>query len=111
MSPLKGVRVGIEQLWKAELRERLGPNFKCPRRPLLHKYDLPVLVSQGDKVPVIFKVEEILARAFWLLPLRQLVETVEMHLERLPGSIVALEQLHIGVTRQRRAASGTSRAR
>jgi hypothetical protein len=55
------IRPQIEELWNAQLGERLGPDAQRAIGVLLLEYDLPVLVAHGDEIAVVVEVHELLA--------------------------------------------------
>jgi hypothetical protein len=71
---------------------------------LLHEDDLPVVEAKRHEIAVVREVDEPLARAGLLLAcqVRQQVVSVDMHLERLVGRLVALLQLldDVGLARR-----------
>src|SRR5207302_2276344 len=56
--PFVWVRPKIENLGDAQGDERLRPDAKCSRNPLLHEDELPVVVPQTGQLLVVVDVEE-----------------------------------------------------
>src|SRR6266850_1471316 len=96
---LIGVRPQVEEFRNTQLGERLGPNSQRSRRALLFEHELPVFVTHGDEIAVVVEVDELLARAAWLLTgeIGKLIVAVEMNFPGLAPGLVTFEQLVLDV--------------
>src|SRR5262249_34985489 len=72
------VHAKIEDLWRAQTGERIGPDLETARLPLLAEYDLPIVVPVGDQISIVIEVVKLVSRGPGLLPgqVRQLIVSI-----------------------------------
>jgi hypothetical protein len=95
--PPEGVSAEAEELREAKSRKGLLPDVEAVGA-LLGEHELPLVVAQRDKQPVIVEVEELStgARPF-PHQVVELVVPIEMNLEALGSRLVSLEEAVLDV--------------
>ena len=89
------VQPHVEDIGRPQHDEGLLPDFKLGFHTLLHDQHLQVITAQRSNIAIIGELNEPLARALFFFPGQggQQIIAVEMNLEGLANSLVALLQL------------------